>query len=362
MLEQLWKKILRRKGLSLLSIPSLILLVLSLGYRMVFRINRLAQRPPVKVGLPVISIGNITVGGTGKTPILATVARFMINEGHKVGIVSSGYGRTENCSFVKGGYEVSEMPIAQTGDEIMLLAELLPEAVFSVNASKLTAAQNAATSKFKPEVLLVDDGFQHGQLYREVDIVTYDAAVPPRHLSMFPYGVLREPINALKRADVIIITRSKFAKDIARLTDKLHKISPQAEIYSARFSLGDLVGQKQRLPLKYLEDKSVFLFAGIGNFRSFERQIRSLTRNLDYIMELSDHQVYTEKLLNQIKNLADKFDSEILLTTGKDWFKIRHFDFGRDLYYLSQMVDIDPGEEKLVSYLLNRIGVSKKVG
>jgi len=126
--------------------------------------------------------------------------------------------------------------------------------------------------------------------------------------------------------------------------------------------MGELVGQKQRLPVKYLEDKSVFLFAGIGNFRSFEKQIRALTRNLDYTLELSDHQVYTEPLLDKIRNLADKYNSEVLLTTGKDWFKVCHFDFGRELYYLSQKIDIDPGEERLVSHLLKRIGIKQKVG
>ncbi len=362
MFEAIWKKILRRRGISLLSIPALMLWILSLGYLVVLHLSRFIQREKIKVGLPVISVGNITVGGTGKTPILSAIAGFLINEGYRVGIVSSAYGRTENVSFVKTGYEVTEMPISKTGDEVMLLADLLPQAVFSINESKLAAAQNAANSKFQLDVLLVDDGFQHWQLHREVDIVTYDAAVPPRQLKIFPHGVLRESADALKRANLIIITRAKFAEDITYLKEKLKKLAAQAEIYLARFQLGELVGQEEKLPLKYLEDKAVFLFAGIGNFRSFEKQIRALTHNLDYTLELSDHQVYTDQILHKIKNLADKYDSEIMLTTGKDWFKIRHFDFGRKLYYLSQKTDLDPGEEKLVSHLLKKVGLKQGVG
>lgn len=362
MLESFWKKILRRRGLSLLAIPAFLLWLLSFVYRAVLVFAIKFQAVPVKLKLPVVSIGNITVGGTGKTPILSTIARFLINEGHKVGIVSSAYGCTEPISFVKEGYEVAEMSIAQTGDEVMLLADALPEAILSVHKIKSVAAQRAAAAEYQLDVLLVDDGFQHWQLQRDINIITYDAAIPRSQLKMFPYGVLREPLKALKRADVIVITRSKFTKDIARLSHRLKRISPCAEIYSARFLLGELVGLERRLPAKYLEDKAVFLFAGIGNFRSFEKQVRSLTRHLDHTLELADHQVYTDDLLGKIKSLADKYDSEIILTTGKDWFKVRHFDFGRELYYLSQIVDIDPGEEKLVSHLLKRIGVSKKVG
>ena len=360
MFEAIWKKILRRRGISLLVFPALILWILSLAYRIVLYLSQLIPREKIKVGVPVISIGNITVGGTGKTPILSSIARFLINEGYRVGIVSSAYGRAENISFVRAGYEVTEMPISQTGDEVMLLADALPEAIFSIDSSKTVAAQNAANSKIPPEILLVDDAFQHRQLYREIDIVTYDAAVPPGQMKMFPSGVLREPLSALKRADVIVITRSKFAKDLSRLEDKLHKLAPAAEIYAARFNFKELVGHHRRMPLKYLEDKAVFIFAGIGNFRAFERQVRAITRNIAYAMEFSDHQIYTNEILHTIKNMARKHEAGVILTTGKDWFKVRHFDFERELYYLSQIIDIDPGEEKLVSHLLTKIGVSKK--
>lgn len=362
MLEKIWKKIIRRRGISILAIPAVLLWLLSLIYRAGLYFVQKIPIDKIKIDIPVVSIGNITVGGTGKTPILLTIARFLINEGYKIGIVSSAYGRIEDVSFVKPGYVVEELPVSQTGDEVMLLADALPEAVFSVHSSKSTAAQNIAKSGIPLDIILVDDGFQHWQLHRDIDIVTYDAAIPPGQLKIFPNGVLREPRSSLKRADIIVITRSKFAKDLEKLTDRLHKISPQADIYRARFSMGELVGIKGNMPVKYLEDKSVFLFAGIGNFRALEKQVRALTRNLDYKLELSDHQQYSEQLLVQIKALADKFDSQILLTTGKDWFKIRHFDFGRELYYLSQTVDIDPGEEKLVSHLLKKTGVKKEVG
>ncbi len=362
MFEFIWKKILRRRGFSWLSFPASILWIVSLGYRVILHFARRGPNEKIEVNVPIISIGNISVGGTGKTPILSTIARFLINDGYKVGIVSSAYGRAESIPFVKAGYEVSEMPLSATGDEVMLLADALPEAIFSVNNSKTIAAQNAADSERALDIILVDDGFQHFPLHRDIDIVTFDAAVPPRQLKMFPFGVLRESMRELKRADIIMITRSKFAKDLYRLKNKLQKFAPSAEIYSARFQFNDLVGQDRRMPLKYLEDKSVLIFAGIGNFRAFEKQIRALTRDIVYSIEFSDHQVYTDEILNRIKEMAEKHEVEVILNTGKDWFKVRHFDFGRELYYLSQTVDIDPGEEKLGSHLLDKIGVTKEVG
>jgi tetraacyldisaccharide 4'-kinase len=360
--EKLWKKILRRRALSLWAIPAFILFLVSLFYRVIVILNRSIGRKKVKLDIPVISIGNITVGGTGKTPILATVARYLISEGFKIGVVSSAYGRMEEVSIVKRGYEISDLPVSQTGDEVMLLAELLPEAIFSLDKTKSIAALNLSLSESKPDIMLVDDGFQHFRLHRDFDIVTYDAGIKAPHLKMFPYGVLREPKSTLKHADAIIITRAKFAKDIAVLAEKIKKIAPDAKIFSARFHTGDLITDEKKLSNKYLEDKSVMIFAGIGNFGAFHKQVRALTSNLDCALELSDHQNYNNELLNRIKRQADEHESEILVTTAKDWYKVRHFDFGRELYYLSQEIDLDPGEEKLVELLIRHTGVTRKAG
>jgi len=210
-------------------------------------------------------------------------------------------------------------------------------------------------------LIIVDDGFQHHTLARDLDIVTYDAAVDEKELKWFPLGKLRESLKAIKRADVILITRAGFAKDITYIRNKLSSINPEAEIYQAQFRATELIGHDRNLPAKYLEDKSVFMFAGIGNFRPFERQVFALSSDLDFALELSDHQEYNEKVLSEIKELIDKYDSDVIITTGKDWTKIENFDFERDIYYLQQTIDLDPGEEKLVSYIANRLGLQKRI-
>jgi tetraacyldisaccharide-1-P 4'-kinase len=107
--------------------------------------------------------------------------------------------------------------------------------------------------------------------------------------------------------------------------------------------------------LKYLEDKSVFLFAGVASFDTLRRQVDALAGDLDYALELADHQEYDQATLLKVKRMADRFGSDLILTTGKDWFKLGDFDFGREIYYLSQTIDLDPGEEKLTASLLQRL-------
>ena len=349
MFERLWKKIIRRKPYSPWDLPAFLLWLASFVYRALFALNRARCGEPVKVSVPVISVGNITVGGSGKTPLVSFIASDLIADGIRVGIVSSGYGRTVSGSFIEPGYKVQAMDVALTSDEVMLLAHSAPEAIFSVDANKTEAARALADSG-QVDVIIVDDGFQHFTL-------AYDAGFKRRVLKPFPYGMLREPRTALNRADIICITRAKFAMDLNAIKRDLRKVNGSAEIYSAAFEARNLVSAERSHSIKYVEDKSVLLFAGVGNFRSLERQVSALSADLDYALELSDHQVYDAALLEHIEALADKHDSDMILTTFKDWVKIRNYDFGREFFYLDLVVDLDPGEEKLLAYLKEKLGL-----
>lgn len=358
MLERIWKKIIRRGSLSPWMIPAFFLWLLSFPFRLGVRIRGIISGPPVRVSLPVISVGNITVGGSGKTPLVGFITRDLLAAGIRVGIVSSGYGRSHSGSFVAPGYKVQEMAVTATGDEVMLLASVLPEAIFSVARQKVTAAQTLAQSG-KVDVIIVDDGFQHFKLARDIDIVAYDAGLTRKMLKSFPYGMLREPFESLDRADVIIITRAKFAHDLGRLRKRLALFSPRADMYHAGFRAEMVIGRDRTLPVKYLEDKSVFLFAGVGNFRALKRQVTALAGDVDHAWEFSDHQVYDRPLLEEIKRMAARHESDLILTTLKDWVKVKDFDFGRETYYLDMAVDLDPGEEKLIHSLTERLGLAQ---
>lgn len=356
MLERTWKKIIRRSPYSPWGIPAFFLWLASLVYRTGFYLKRVIVGSPVELDLPVLSIGNITVGGSGKTPLVAVIANDLINSGVRVGIVSSGYGRSDQQSFLAPGYKVQDMAVAATGDEVMLLAQRLPEAVFSVDRVKARAAQQLAESG-QVDVIVVDDGFQHFALARDIDLVTFDAGLRRRLQKPFPYGVLREPRRALGRADILVVTRARFATDLNALKRALRRLNPDAPIYHCSFIPNHLIGRDRCHSVKYIHDKSVFLFAGVGNFRALKHQVSPLAGDLDFALELSDHQVYDQPLLERIKTLADKHESDVILTTAKDWVKLGDFDFGREFYYLDISVDLDPGEEKLLAYLREKLNL-----
>jgi len=344
MLEQLWKKIIRRKPYSLWDVPAFFLWLVSFVYRLGFILKKRLVGEPIRVSVPVLSVGNLTVGGSGKTPIVARLAQTSSRRAcawyRFFRLRASGTGPDPRPGLSRAGNEG-----CQHGDEVMLLAQQLPNAVFSVDVSKWQAAKRLADSGVI-DMIILDDGFQHFNLARDLDLVTYDAGLKRRMLKPFPYGMLRESVQALERADIIIVTRAKLASDISAIKRELRLLSPKASLYHAGFRAVDIVGRDQRLSVKYLADKSVYLFAGVGNFKALERQVSMLAADLDHAQEFSDHQHYDPALLEEIRQEADRFDSDLVLTTLKDWVKIGDFDFGREFYYLDQSIDLDPGEEK----------------
>lgn len=359
MLEEIWKKIIRSEGVSFWRLAACILWLVSLAYSVLFYLKKATSGAPLKLDVPVLSVGNIVVGGSGKTPMVAFITRYLLDEEIRVGIVSSGYGRPGKISFIEPGYRVQKMDVNQTGDEVMLLANDLPEAFFAVDESKALAAQKLAEMK-AVDVIIVDDGFQHFALARDINLVTYDAGVKKKHLKPFPYGILREPVKAIRRADIVVVTRSKFARELALLMKRLQKIHPEGEFYNAKFAANDLVGREQTLSVKYLEDKSVFLFAGVGNFQALKKQVFALSGDLDYAWELSDHQQYDQTVLKEIRAMVEELDSDVIVTTSKDWVKLGNFDFGREIYYLTLSLDLDPGEEKLMEGIMAKLKLKRR--
>ena len=356
MLERLWKRILRRGPYSLWNLPAFLLWLASFAYRAGFALKRTLCGKRIKVSVPVISVGNITVGGSGKTPLVAGLARDLLADGFRVGIVSSGYGRSDDQPFVESGHKVREMAVTRTGDETMLLAQQVPDAWFSVARVKSVAAQKLADSD-KVDLIIIDDGFQHFGLERDLDLVTYDSSLTDRFLKPFPYGLLRESKQALARTDIIVITHSESAEHIDQLRRELNSFAPKAAIYFAGYQAAQIVGRATRRPVKYLEDKAVYLFAGVGNFKALETQVSALSARITFALELSDHQRYDQEFLQEIKAMVDQSSPSLVLTTLKDWVKIGDFDFGREFYYLDLLLELEPGEGKLSNEVKTRLNL-----
>src|SRR2546423_5259713 len=219
-----------------------------------------------RVPVPVISVGNITVGGTGKTPLVEWIARTLAAEGHRPCVVTRGYRRnTKGRIIASNGIDISAT-LHEAGDEAFMLAESLKGQAAVVCDSDRVAGANWAIENLKSDVIILDDGLQHRRIARDLDIVTIDAINPWGNGNLLPAGTLREPLAALSRADCFVITRADDAVQTAALRDELREINAEAPIFTSLTNLSDtrIFATNVSAPVE-TRDHSVAAFCAIGN-------------------------------------------------------------------------------------------------
>jgi tetraacyldisaccharide 4'-kinase len=266
----------------------------------------------------VISVGNITTGGTGKTPLVIRLCKEIISDS-KIQISNS------QCAILTRGYKMTQDSGLKTqdyGDEPAVLAESCPEAKVIVNPDRVAGA-NEAIEKFGATVLIMDDGFQHRRLARDLDIVTIDGTLPFGYGRMLPAGLLREPVAALKRANAVVITRCDQAgeAELSQLEDKLQRINPKMVI--ARSIHAPVCAKSidnKEIGLEELKSKKIFAFCGIGNPDAFLETIKGLGVKIVGSKVFNDHYHYTDDCLAGICEQAKHLKADLILTTQKDWF------------------------------------------
>lgn len=264
-------------------------------------------------GAAVISVGNITAGGTGKTPLVIWLVK-QITENLK--LKTKNYG----CAILTRGYKTTQ----NYSDEPAILTEVCPHAKVIVNPDRVAAARQAV-DEFGANLLIMDDGFQHRRLARNLDIVTIDATRPFGYGKMLPAGLLREPVAALKRADAVVITRCNQAGEgkLAELEKKLRLLNPDMTI--AR-SIHRPVCTKSidgsQISIDELKDKRILAFCGIGNPDAFFNTINELGCDIVNSKIYDDHHQYTDDCLAAIYEQAKHLKADLILTTQKDWTKI----------------------------------------
>ncbi|MHC4168842.1 MAG: tetraacyldisaccharide 4'-kinase [Planctomycetota bacterium] len=259
-----------------------------------------------RVDAAVICIGNITVGGTGKTPLVVWLAAQTAPHS-KCAILTRGYKSTQDCV-----------------DEPVMLAESCPQAQIIVNANRVAGAAEAI-DKFGAEVLIMDDGFQHRRLARDLDIVAIDATQPFGYGKMLPAGLLREPVNSLKRAGAVVLTRCDQVADadLDRLEGQVRSVNSKALIArSAHVPLCAKSADEQKTSIEQLKDKRIFAFCGIGNPDAFFDTVRILGAELVGSKVYDDHHHYTDACLGEIRGQAKYLEADLILTTQKDWTKL----------------------------------------
>lgn len=281
---------------------------------------------------PVVSIGNLTVGGTGKTPCTIALAQRLRGWGHAAGILLRGYGRhASGVTLAADDREVRSRWEA-VGDEAMLLARRLPGVPVVVGASRFQAGQETLR-RFRLDVLLLDDGFQHRQLHRDVDLVLVDATDAFGGGRLLPRGRLREPVAALCRAQAIILTRSDQASDLPGLRRCLEQIVPGAVQVLARHRPARLMRfpEDQEYPLASLGGRRVLAVSGIANPAGFHRTLADLGAVVVGRLVFPDHHPYEPGDLLRMSQAARETEAEWIVITEKDHVRM-------------PAVDLDPGE------------------
>ena len=271
-----------------------------------------------RAAAPVISIGNITVGGTGKTPVVAMIARHFHHQGVRVALLSRGYRSL-------GETNADGTPPATENDEARVLARLCPGIPHRQQADRVAGAA-AAIHEWGSELLILDDGFQHRRLARDLDIVLIDATNPFGHDHVLPRGLLREPVTALGRADLILLTRVDAVpkQQVESLHDQLTTIAPEIPIADVIFPPVSLVkASGQSLPLEAIKEMPILAFCGIGNPASFAATLAQAGIHPAELRAFPDHHHYRAEDLTRLSHQARAHDIAAAVTTMKDLVKIK---------------------------------------
>ena len=271
---------------------------------------------------PTISVGNLTTGGTGKTPLVALVARVLAESDEKVCVLTRGYGRKNASERVLVSDGKAVLCDARTGgDEPVELAyKLIGKAAILADRDRVTAAE-WARENLGSTVFVLDDAFQHRRAKRDVDIVCVDATNPFGNGKVLPAGMLRENLDNLSRADAAVITRCDLVKDVSAIEKEIKKLAPELPIFQSSNKITRIVPLEAFMSGEVnvaAPQKQAFAFCGLGNPSNFFRQLEKEGLGLAGRKTYSDHHFYSAKDIADIERRAKSAGSEFLITTVKD--------------------------------------------
>ncbi len=294
-----------------------------------------------KLPCRVLSIGNITVGGTGKTPATIEIAREAKRRGFKPAVLTRGYkGKKQGPCFISIGGEPL-LNEKEAGDEPILLAKRLRGIPLVKGEDRYEAgifALNSLPAPIHPDIFILDDGFQHWNLFRDSDILLIDSSNPFGNRRLLPSGPLREPLKALNRGDLIVITKMGDIGDdtgVNSLVKEIKKYNKRAPIFLASHSPVTFIKSNgESLPLEWFKGKRFFGFSGIGNPESFTRTLLSVGINVKGLKQYRDHYRYSAKDIERIIEESNKVNADWIVTTEKDIMRLTGFDLPENLVFL----------------------------
>jgi tetraacyldisaccharide 4'-kinase len=299
----------------------------------------------------VISVGNLTVGGTGKTPAVIAIAEEAKRRRYIPCVLTRGYrGKAKGPCLISKG-DGALLSVDEAGDEASLMAERLKGVTIVKGADRYEAGmfalrelgsfasgEHAGTDRFR-FLFILDDGFQHWRLYRDLDILLIDSTNPFGDKRLLPSGILREPLEEMSRADIIVLTKTQKEADVERmtrdLTREIKRYNPEAPIYCSGHEpagLGTASGRE--LPLNTLAGRPVFAFCGIGNPASFQNTLVRINAEVRGFMTFRDHHAYRRQDLSRVSEAAKGCSADWIVTTEKDIMRLRDFNLPENIVSL----------------------------
>ncbi len=320
--------------------------------------------PVKRLPCQVISVGNITAGGTGKTPLTIYISGLLSNLGVKHVIISRGYkGEAEKKGGIVSDGKKIFMDVKKAGDEPFMMANLLENVPVVVGKNRFDAGM-LAVEKFNPDVILLDDAFQHMALARDINILLLDSQKPFGNGRLLPAGMLREPVSAVKRAHAVIFTRDDKKRPVNEICPEIIKtglpvfrtchMAALSLIYS---SLSPFKGEiTKNAHLKILKGKKVFAFSGIGKNHDFLETLKNAGCKITDFMGFSDHHKYSDADYKAMLDKIQEKDIDLIATTGKDYVKIpENFLWPKDLAVIDIRVSFGDDSYNFAKFIKKKI-------
>lgn len=295
----------------------------------------------------VVAVGNLTVGGTGKTPAVELAVQTLAELGHRPAVVSRGYRRQSRGLQIVADTSSIRLDPEDAGDEPFLLARRLPRVPVVVGASRHDAAR-LAIERFGVTAVVLDDGFQHRTLRKDLEIVMARARNPWGNGKLLPGGPLREPLTALAKADLIVATGANGPNDLAELEHDAAQYAPGVPVLGARYAPVECweADRMQERALAELGGHRLLAFAGIAAPQAFELTLAGLKIDVVGQRVFPDHHWYSPDDLHALDERARTLRAEGLVTTEKDWVRLRRLPLPkRPLYVVSVRLELSIGQE-----------------
>jgi tetraacyldisaccharide 4'-kinase len=341
--------------------------VLSIYYRLIINFrNWLYDHQILKetvLPCPVISVGNITVGGTGKTPCVIMLAHMLQKKGFKPAVLSRGYGGKSNnpVNIVSDGHKML-LDSETAGDEPFLIAHAL-KGIPVITGAKRIVTGKTAIDEFKANVLICDDAMQHRQIFRDINLVLLDNEYLRGNDHILPRGRLREPINGLGRASAFVFTHTNEAQQTNDTIEKLVQ-TENIPIFRSIHKSKDIVkgDYSVQWPISILAGKKVCVFCGIAKPDSFKKNLLAAGAQVLSFDIFPDHHRYNKNELEKIKTRFIDCRADFLISTQKDGMRIQEFpEFLKIIYMLRIELEIIPSGESFKEFILDRLVATRKI-